>query len=152
MLLGRPTSPQENLYFRNLKDLTDGSITKAKPDFYDGARPAELNKQVREQLSEYIEPSTKKNAPLLANFFAEVKSPDGKAPANELQAMYDGAIGARGVHELRLYVDPETAFDNNAYTITSTYRPSGLLTIHTTHPTPSEGPTNSIKYRMTQLR
>ena len=31
---------QENLCFGNLKDLADGSITKAKPDFYDGARPA----------------------------------------------------------------------------------------------------------------
>ena len=37
------------------------------------------------------------------------------------QALYDGALGARGIHELRSYVDPETAYDNNAYTITSTY-------------------------------
>lgn len=27
---------QENLPFTNLQDLTDGSITKAQPDFYDG--------------------------------------------------------------------------------------------------------------------
>ncbi|KAK3169511.1 hypothetical protein OEA41_008895 [Lepraria neglecta] len=99
---------QENLYFGNLKHLTDGSITKAKLDFYNGARPAELNTQVREQLSEYIEPT-------------EAKGPDGSAPVCELQAMYDGALGARGIHELRSYVDPETAYDNNAYTITSTY-------------------------------
>lgn len=39
---------QENLRFTNLKSLTDGSITKAQPDFYDGARPEELNKKVRE--------------------------------------------------------------------------------------------------------
>ena len=131
--------------------LTDGSITKAKPDFYDGARPAELNTQVREQLSEYIEPSTKKNAPLLANFFMEAKGPDGKAPVNKLQAMYDGALGACGIHELRSYAEQETLYDNNAYTITSTYDPSGLLTMYTTHPTPSKDPTKSTEYRMTQL-
>lgn len=143
---------QENLYFGNLKDLTDGSINKAKPDFCDGARPAELEKQVREQLSEYIEPSTKKSAPLLPNFFAEAKGPDGKQPVCELQAMYDGALGARGIHELRSYVDPETAYDNNAYTITSTYHPSGLLTMYTIHPVQSANPNHQTEYRMTQLR
>ena len=35
---------QENLRFTNLQDLTDGSITKAQPDFYDGARPEDLSK------------------------------------------------------------------------------------------------------------
>ena len=65
---------QENFYFGNFKDLTDGSIIKAKPDFYDGTRPAKLNKQVRVQLSEYIELSTKKKASLLPNFFTEKKA------------------------------------------------------------------------------
>ena len=143
---------QENLYFGNLKHLTDGSITKAKPDLYDGARPAELKKRVREQLSEYIEPSIKKNAPLLANFFMEAKGPDGKASTNELQAMYDGALSARGIHELRSYIGQETLFDNNTYTITSTYHHSGFLKIYTTHPSASKSPINPIEYRMAQLR
>ncbi|KAL9045064.1 MAG: hypothetical protein Q9214_001849 [Letrouitia sp. 1 TL-2023] len=144
---------QENLRFGNLKDLTDGSITKAQPDFYDGIRPMELNRQVRERISEYIEPSTKKNAPLLPNFFTEGKGPDGSAPVSELQAMYDGALGARGMHELRLYVDPETAVDNNAYTITSTYHGgSGALKLYTTHCTPSTNSSRGYEYRMTQLR
>lgn len=143
---------QENLYFGNLKDLTDGSMTKAKPDFYDGARPAELNKVVREHLNEYIEPSTKKNAPLLPNFFTEGKGPDGSAPVCKLQAMYDGALGARGMHELRSYVDPETAYNNNAYTITSTYHGgTGDLTIYATHANQSNNPQHPIEYRMTQL-
>ena len=143
---------QENLYFGNLKDLTDGSITKAKPDFYDGARPAELNRQVREQLSKYIEPSSKKSAPLLPNFFTEGKGPDGSAPVSELQAMYDGALGARGIHELRSYVDPETAFDNNAYTITSTYHGgTGALKLYTTHPTQPTHPKQDTEFRMNQL-
>ncbi|KAL9607347.1 MAG: hypothetical protein Q9167_007732 [Letrouitia subvulpina] len=143
---------QENLRFGNLKDLTDGSITKAQPDFYDGIRPMELNRQVRERISEYIEPSTKKNTPLLPNFFTEGKGPDGSTPVSERQAMYDGALGARGIHELRLYVDPETAVDNNAYTITSTYHGgSGVLKLFTTHCTPSTNSNRGYEYRMTQL-
>ena len=36
----------ENLPFRNLKDLTNGSLVKGQPDFYNGTRPAEINKQI----------------------------------------------------------------------------------------------------------
>ena len=143
---------QENLRFTNLKDLTDGSITQAQPDFYDGVRPGELNKQIREELGPYITPSTNKAAPCLPNFFVEGKGPKGLTDVCKNQAVYDGALDARGIHELRSYVGQGTLFDNNAYTITSTYHPSGLLTMYTTHPTASESPTNPIQYRVTQLR
>lgn len=144
---------QENLYFGNLKDLTDSSITKAKPDFYDGARPAELNKQVREQLSEYIEPSTKRNAPLLPNFFMEGKGPDGKAPVNELQALYNGILGQRAMLKLLSYTDPETVHYDIAHTITPTYHGgTGDLTIYSTHASQSNNPQHPVEYRMTQLR
>ena len=143
---------QENLLFGNLKHLTDGSITKAKPDCYDGSRPADLNKQIREELGPYIVPSTNTAAPCLPNFFTEAKGPKGTTDVCKRQALYDGAVGARGIHELRSYVGQQTLFDNNAYTIASTYHHSGLLTMYTTHPTPSGGPTNPTEYRMTQLR
>ncbi len=143
---------QENLLFGNLKHLTDGSITKAKPDCYDGSHPADLNKQIREELGPYIVPSTNTAAPCLPNFFTEGKGPNGNTAVCKRQALYDGALGARGIHELRSYVDPGTAYDNNAYTITSTYHGgSGTLTMYTTHPAPSKDPKTSAEYRMTQL-
>ncbi|KAL9009738.1 MAG: hypothetical protein Q9173_005261 [Seirophora scorigena] len=143
---------QENLRFTNLQDLTDGSITKAQPDFYDGARPEDLDKQIREELGPYIVPSTNTAAPCLPNFFTEGKGPDGSAPVCKLQATYDGALGARGMHELRSYVDPETVYDNNAYTITSTYHGgTGTLAMYTTHPVESTNPNHQTEYRMTQL-
>ena len=142
---------QENLRFVNLKDLTDGSITKAQPDFYDGARPEELNKHIREELGPYVLPSTNTAAPCLPNFFTEGKGPKGLTDVCENQAIYNGALGARGIHELRSYIGQETVFDNKAYTITSAYHHSGTLAMYTTHPTLSEGSTNPIEYRTTQL-
>lgn len=144
---------QENLSFGNLKDLTDGSITKAQPDFYDGSRPADLGKRIRDELAPYIVPSTNTAAPCVPNFFAEGKGPNGNSAVCKRQALYDGAFGARGIHKFRSYLDPETAYDNNAYTITSTYHGgSGDLTIYTTHPKLSNDAQNLTEYRMMQLR
>lgn len=143
---------QENLMFGNLKDLTDGSISKAQPDFYDGTIPAPENKQIRADLGPYIVPSTDTTAPCLPNFFAEAKGRNGNPAVCERQALYDGALGARGVHELRLYVDGETPYDNNAYTITSTYHAAtGVLNLYTMHPVPSTDPGNASKFHQTQL-
>lgn len=144
---------QYNLPFGNLKDLTDGSITKAKPDFYDGTGPAELHKQIRAELGPYIVPSTNTAAPCLPNFFTEGKGPDGSSAVCKRQALYDGALGARGIQELRSYVVGEPSYDYNAYTISSTYDGgSGALTIYSTHPVPSKDSQNPIEYHMTQLR
>ncbi|KAL8825833.1 MAG: hypothetical protein Q9170_007639 [Blastenia crenularia] len=152
IIAGTPRIPsQENLIFGNLKDLTDGSIVQAQPDLYDGIRPSVLARQTREQLSEYIEPSSNTTAPLLPNFFAEAKGPKGSLDVCERQATYDGAIGARGIHAIRSYINPTTAFDDNAYTIVSTYHPKGALTMFTTHPVKPTNRMHETEYRMTQL-
>ena len=144
---------QENLLFGNLKDLTDGSLVKAKPDLYDGTRPAELKQKIRADLGPYIVPSKNTTAPCMPNFFAEGKGPDASFTAGKLQALYDGALGARGVHKLRSYIAGETSYDNNAYTITCTYHgDSGDLTIYSTHPTLPRDSQHAIEYRTTYLR
>ncbi|KAM0794039.1 hypothetical protein BDR22DRAFT_883689 [Usnea florida] len=124
---------QKNLLFNNLKDLTDGSLTEAKPDFYDGSPPADLNMQIRKELGPYI-----------------VKGPDGRSAVCKRQALYDGTLGARGMYELRSYVDPETTHDKMAYTITATYF-GETLTIYSTHTIPSNNPKNPVEYHMTKL-
>jgi len=144
---------QENLPFGKLKDLTDGSITKAQPDFYDGSRPADLDKRIREELGPYIVPSTNTAAPCVPNFYTEGKGPKGDTSVCRNQALYDGALGARGIHKLWSYLNPETVYDNNAYTITSTYHGgAGVLKLYTIHPIPSTNPNIPVEYRMTQLR
>ena len=56
--------------------MTDSSITKPKPDFYDGSRPAELDRYIRKELGPYIVPSTNIAVPCLPNFFTEGKGPN----------------------------------------------------------------------------
>lgn len=143
---------QKNILFENLKDLTDDSITKAKPDFYDESRSTELNRQIRKKLSFYIVPSTNIVASCLLNFFTKGKDSNENAAICKRQALYDDAVSAREMHELRSYVDSETTYDNNAYTITSTYHgDSETLIVYTTHLTLFKDIKRSIEYCMTQL-
>lgn len=141
----------QNRLFRNFKHLTDGSLCKAQPDFCDGSARKDLNSQIREQLGPYILPSKTNSIPCLPNFFTELKGPDGNGEVLNNQVLYDGALGARAMHELRSYVDSQTAFDNNAYTIISSFNSDGLLRLYTMHPTLSSDPQKPIEYRMTQL-
>lgn len=141
----------KNLVFGNLEPLTHGNFVDAKPDFYDGTRSAQINLRIREELGLYITPATQGQAPALPNLFTEAKGPDGSAAVAKRQACFDGALGARGVHKLRSFeVDPTLAYDNKAYTITSSYH-DGTLKMYTVHPTQATDPKDSPEYHMTQL-
>ncbi|KAL9056689.1 MAG: hypothetical protein Q9162_002758 [Coniocarpon cinnabarinum] len=142
-----------NMEFNNLAPLTDGTIATDKPDYYEGSRPEDIEKHIRGELSEYIIPSTDTTRPCLPNFFTEVKGPDGSGKVLKRQACYAGAIGARAMHELRLYVNKATALDSNAYTMTWAFDSStGTLNVYTTHPVASEVPDRHVDYQMTQLQ
>lgn len=151
-IAGTATIPRQcNKQFNNLQGFPDNNITIAQPDWYDGSNPSELHKEVREQLSEYIVPSTNTSLPMLPNFFVEGKGPDGSSRVCELQAMQDATIGTRAMLAIRSYIDPQTAYDNNAYSIACTYYPSGQLTIfimYVTKPAEDQQP----QYHMMQLR
>ena len=142
------------LPFGNLKPLTDGTLVDAKPDFYDGARPAQIDRRIRIELGSSIIPSAQHQAPALPNFFTEVKGPDGSGAVAKRQACYDGVVGERGIDEFRAFgVDKsETVYNNNSYTITSTYHSAtGTLQIYTIHSTKPTDPDSSPEYYMTQL-
>ncbi|KAK5015217.1 hypothetical protein LTR60_002980, partial [Cryomyces antarcticus] len=130
-----------------------GTITAPMPDFYDGALPQQLDRRVRNELSQYIVPSKNFSTPALPNFFAEAKGPDGSAAVAKRQACYDGAIGARGMLHARSYASgDDMEYDGNAYTITSTYHNStGTLMMYTTHPTQPVESDGKPGYHMTQL-
>ncbi|KAL8773207.1 MAG: hypothetical protein Q9209_001883 [Squamulea sp. 1 TL-2023] len=157
---------QTNVEFNNLLSLTDkkvkpDSLCKAKPDWYDGSDPKSLKNVIRKDLSNLIEPSTTTSLPCLPNFFAETKGPKGTTEVNERQAWYDGILGARGVHDIRSYIDGNGLDDGKAYVIAVTYeRSAAILTFYTIHPIPSNDddhialyldPKRFYEHRMTEL-
>ncbi|KAL8837690.1 MAG: hypothetical protein Q9170_002422 [Blastenia crenularia] len=143
-----------DLPFGNLDPLTDGTLVDAKPDFYDGVPPSQIDRRIREELGSYIMPSTQHHAPALPTFFSEGKGPKGSAVVAKRQACYDGVMATRGIDKLRAYrVDnDEAVHDGNAHTITSTYNSStGTLQLYTVHSTKQANSESPPKYYMTQL-
>ncbi|KAI1974678.1 hypothetical protein LOZ53_003380 [Ophidiomyces ophidiicola] len=136
--------------FGNLAPLTDGTLANAKPDHFFGARPEQLKPEIRDELNEFIIPSTQSSLPMAPNFFLEAKGPDGSPAVATRQACYDGVLGARGIHKLQSYKRDEPVYDNNAYTIISTYQ-AGQLKLYTTHPTAPRESDGRPEYIMTQL-
>jgi hypothetical protein len=136
--------------FMNLEHLTKAALVPGNPDIFIGARPEQLEWQVRSELSGSIVPSTQRDLPILPNFFLEIKGPDGSFAVAGRQACYHGALGARGMQALQQYrAADQPAYDNKACTITSIYH-GGVLRIYTIHPTSS--PEERPEYHMTQLR
>jgi len=89
-----------NTQFGNLKPLTDGTIAPAQPDLYYGARPEQLDRRIRKELSGYIIPSTMEDKPMTPNFYLEAKGPDGSLAVARRQACYVGASGERAIGSL----------------------------------------------------
>lgn len=136
--------------FGNLEPLTDGTIVSGNPDIYYGARPEQLDPRVRKELGGLIIPSTQDNLPICPNFFMAAKGPDGSLAVASRQASYDGALGARGIHNLQDYQQAQPVPSNRASTITSIYH-GGTLKLYTSHRNESAGLVSKPEYVMHQL-
>jgi len=148
--IGETNHPKRNILFNNLAPLIDDELKMAKPDFYYGAPPEQLNRGVRDKLSGDIIPSTQDNLPIAPNLFLEAKGPDGSLAVAARQACYDGALGARAMHSLQSYGQGEPAYDNNAYTISSIYH-GGTLKMYSHYPAQPNGPGTRPEYYMHSL-
>ncbi|KAK2742687.1 hypothetical protein FQN57_005142 [Myotisia sp. PD_48] len=126
-------------------------LAQTTPDRFYGARPEQLERPIRNALGDKIVPSTQDNLPMLPNFFLEAKGPDGSLPVVMRQVLYDGALGARGMHALQSYKQEKVVYDNNARTISSTYH-GGQLKLYTHHIIPSTKKGRESETIMTQLR
>ncbi|EDN10992.1 predicted protein [Histoplasma mississippiense (nom. inval.)] len=73
--VGDPKCVGGDYLFGNLAPLTDGTLAQAKPDHFYGARPEQLDRQIRNELSDHIIPSTQDDLPMVPNFFLEAKGP-----------------------------------------------------------------------------
>jgi len=137
--------------FNHAQPLASG-ISNAKPDYYYGSRPTELDPRVRKGLAQYIVPCTDTSRPLLPNHFTELKGPDGKASKMKRQITQDLGIGARGMLALQSYGQDGYMYDGNAYTLGSTYHSgTGTLQVYAMHPTQPADPSGQPQYHTTQL-
>lgn len=154
IIAGDPDIPNEgNLPFTNIESMTGGATVKAVPDFFDGARPGNIDKAVRDDLSRIIIPTKHADVPVAPNFFLEAKAPKGGADVALRQALHDGAIGARAMHALQNYAEEDPSFDGNAYSYSSTYHAgTGTLQLYTHHVTAPTTPGGRPEYHMTKLR
>ncbi len=117
--------------------VTDAELVTPQPDHYDGIRASPENKLLRQYLDKIIVPAA--DAPFLPNFFIEAKAPKGRMDIATIQAVYDGAFGARAMHFTRNIGTPEN-FDSKSYTFSATYA-SGVLKLYAHFLTQSDGPT-----------
>jgi len=142
---------KENLLFTRLESITDKATVDAKPDFYDGAPAESLDEQVQKDLANYVVPTLHRTALVSPNFFLEAKAPKGGADVAKRQACYDGALGTRTMHQLQSYGAGEPVYDNNAYSLGTTYHAgTGTLQMYASHITPT-GPGGSSEYHTTQI-
>lgn len=148
----QPENPRaQDVLFGKIDDMAPDVFKKPRPDVYWGAPTQQINRQVRQDLSGQIVPSTKPRYPAAPNFFLEVKGPQGTDEVKIRQACYDGAIGARGMHALQCYGQAEPTYDNMAYAISATYH-AGTLKLYSHHPAQPSRPGESPQYHMTPLR
>ncbi|KAL7817659.1 hypothetical protein V8C44DRAFT_369030, partial [Trichoderma aethiopicum] len=137
--------------FKNLEYLTDDSLVPGNPDLYYGARPEQLNPNVRSALSGYIVPTVQQDYPIAPNFFLQVKGPAATAEVAPRQVCYDGALGARGIQSLQSYGEAEMLYDNKAYALTCYYM-GGILGIYTSHPIPPSHPGGQPGFVTTEVK
>ncbi|KAG8157363.1 hypothetical protein KVR01_012747 [Diaporthe batatas] len=82
-----------------LAPLTDGSIAHGNPDRVYGSRAAELALFTRERLKDLIVPTPEQDF-ICPNFVVHAKGLRGTAAVASVQAVYDGALAARGMQAL----------------------------------------------------
>ncbi|KAE9989862.1 hypothetical protein EG327_002164 [Venturia inaequalis] len=128
--------------------IPDLHARSSNPQIYpNGSLTAEIRRKVRDDLEEYIIPSSH---PALPNFFAEAKGPDGKASEAKRQITQDLAAGDRGMLRLQSYGSDEPVFDDKAHTFGSTYY-IGYMQLYAMHPTKPGNADGKPEYHTTKI-
>lgn len=147
-----PRTASGEIPFTNLAPLTTNeTLVSGNPDFYHGARPEQLDRQIRDELGQYIVPSTQHDLPILLNHVTAAKGPDGSAAVAIRQATYDAHFGVRAMDATISYGQAEPQHDGNAYAFSSIYH-NGQLKLYTSHSTAPANPGGPPNYYMNHLR
>lgn len=133
----------------NLAPLTPYNLTPGNPDRTFGARPELLHQTVRCGLGHLILPTAAKNL-LCPNFVVHIKGPNGSPEVANVQAVYDGALAARGMEALWAYgsrAEQDKDEDQGSYTartITCTFV-AGILRMFAVHLYHGRGPVKLLQ-------
>lgn len=145
-----------NLLFSDLEPIAGEDVVTPKPDFFDGSDMGAIHPKIRSanedgNLRKLIIPTNNVDAPVLPNFYMELKRPDGHSRVAWRQAVHVGAVGARAMHALMNYGKEEPVYDGNMYTYSSTYH-DGRLNLYAHHVAPPTAPSDRPKYYMTAVK
>ncbi|KAH8756736.1 hypothetical protein F5883DRAFT_429191 [Diaporthe sp. PMI_573] len=101
----------------------ENQLKDAKPDYFEGIKPTQIEPEVKENLSEMIIPNVVSalTDPAAPNFFLELKTERLRASVVQMQAVIDGVLGARCMHSLQNYRVETPLYDGNAYTFSVSY-------------------------------
>lgn len=123
--------------FSNLCPLLPDNLVPGNPDRVWGAPPEALDIFVRQKLQEFILPTAERDI-MCPNLLVHVQGPDGSLEVAKLQAVYDGALAARGMEALWAYgrdMDGGACADQTqqqARTISCTFA-DGALRLYSVH-------------------
>jgi hypothetical protein len=122
----------EFFFFTNFDHLTNGILIFDNPNIYYSARSEQFNRRVCDEFNNYIISLTQHDLPIAPNFFLAVKGTDEFLVMAGRQTNYDNALDARNIHNLQLYKQEKSIFDNNVYIISLSYH-DNQLKIFTNH-------------------
>ena len=127
-------------------------LKNAKPDYFEGIKPMNIEPEVKEDLSEMIIPNvvTALTGPAAPNFFLELKTENLRGSVVRLQSAMDGVLGARCMHSLQNYRMERPIYDGNAYTFSVSYFRNELR-IYAILVKPPSGNSSKPRYEALQL-
>lgn len=131
--------------------MTDGTYPTPKPDFYDGARPEQLERKILEELSGLVVPSRREDYPIAPNFFMEAKGPEGNQSLADRQIYYDLAAGERAQAALLAYQQSSSDQRSLDRTLGFTYV-GGTLKLIAAHINKLLGTKAWLEYVMTKVK
>ncbi|KAH8755069.1 hypothetical protein F5883DRAFT_430835, partial [Diaporthe sp. PMI_573] len=127
-------------------------LKDAKPDYFEGIKPANIEPEVKKDLSVMIIPDvgTALTGPAAPNFFLEIKTDGLRESVVRLQCVMDGVLGARCMHSLQNYRMEEPLYDGNAYTFSVSYYRKELR-FYAIRIQPPSGNSNKPRYEAIHL-
>lgn len=134
-----------------LYPLTPDQLVPGHPDRAFGSRPETLDRAARydPQIQDLILPTAAQDI-LCPNFIVHVKGPGGTQEVADVQAVYDGALAARGMEALWAYGTEGDERDqpNDARTLTCTFV-SGTLRMYAVHIRPCGASATRVQRQQT---